>query len=218
MLYLLVITFNYYEIKYFKNRYKRFFIEFTDDTVGYCPNTGKMSDLLIPNSPCFLSPNTAKLPLKLEAINIDEVWIGTNTHNPNKLASTLLKEIFPNENFKVEVKFGQYRCDFASSNKIIEVKYVHWKIGDTAYFPDCIAVRGARQMLDLINLSTKYECYVIYILQRNDCEKVQITSWIDKDYYNNSCLAMKYGIIMKAFNCNISPGSISINKAIEILP
>ena len=222
------IKFTNVNIGNYKNRSKRFFVfidpikeisKFVIDTEGnsmaYCPNNGKMADILIPGSRCFFSQYDGKLKWKWEAINIHNNWIGVNTHNPNKLIEHHLKYIFPLETFKKEVTFGGYRADFANENKVIEVKNVHWKIGHKAYFPDCVTERGARQLNDLINLQNNgYQCFVFYVLQRSDVSIVKVADFIDESYYNNHLLAKKAGIKIMAFNTNISEEEISIKDEI----
>ena len=205
-------------IKQFKNRYKRFFIDMTDGTTIYCPNPGKMADILIENSDCILTANTDNIPLKIEAIKIEDIWIGVNTQNPNKIAELLLPYLFPGEVFKKEVCISKnYRCDFASENKIIEVKNVHWKINNTAFFPDCPTLRGAKQMLELSELTKQYECYVIYIVQRNDCNQVSIADFIDQTYFNNHSIAKQNGLKILAFSCYLDITGITIYKQIPFI-
>lgn len=211
----------------FKRRAKRFFVFVEDspefinqdgESVAYCSNTGKMSDILIPGSKCLFSRYNGKLKWKWEAVCIDNIWIGTNVHNPNVIAKDILKNLWPDETFKAEVTFGRYRADFASKTKVIEVKHVHWAINKIAYFPDCIAARGARQMLDLIFLQSQgYKCFVIYILQRNDVEMLGVADWIDKQYAINVNLAKEAGVKFLAFNCNIHKNFISYNQQIIMI-
>lgn len=204
----------------FQKREKRFFGYMKDqndkEVRSYCCNSGKMADVLIPGSSCILTPKHTGLSHEWQAININNTWIGVNTFNPNKLAKLLLKELFPNEQFVSEVKFDHYRADFASPNIVVEIKNVHWRVNDKALFPDCVTTRGARQISDLIHLSKRYKCYVIYILQRNDVEIVSIASHIDKTYYDR-VVESANNIEYLAFNCNINLQEVSINKQIKYI-
>ena len=214
-----MIYFNNHKLMKFIRREKRFFAYMDDsgvETQVYCCNSGRMADILVPGSMCTVSSKLTGIPYEWQAINIGGTWIGVNTANPNKLVKELLVDLFPNEVFRQEVTFGQYKADFASNSKIIEVKNVHWKVGDIAYFPDCVTTRGARQILDLIELSNVYECYVIYIVQRNDVFKVSSDISVDKNYYNNVLLS-KSKIKYLAFNCNIDVNHVEINQQIECI-
>jgi sugar fermentation stimulation protein A len=203
----------------FVNRYKRFFATMNidmKDHVCYCPNTGKMSDILIPGNECIISDTLKGSPC-WQAIKQEDTWVGVNTMNPNRLIEKILPEIFPGQNFRREVKFGGYRADFASEYSVVEVKHVHWKQDEIALFPDCITSRGTRQMNDLFNLQEQgYKCYVIYVLQRNDIEKV-VSSEVDIKYQQAAKRARECGVEFMAFNCNINETGISINKKIHVL-
>ena len=214
-----MIHFINHKLMKFIRREKRFFAYMDDngsEVQVYCCNSGRMADILIHGSICTVSSKLTGIPYEWQAIKIDDTWIGVNTANPNKLVKDILKDLFPNDIFRQEVTFGKYKADFASDSKIIEVKNVHWKVGDIAYFPDCVTTRGARQILDLIELSNTYECYVIYIVQRNDVFKVSSDILVDKDYYNHVMLS-KSRVKYLAFNCNINESGVSIDKQIEYI-
>ena len=200
----------------FVRREKRFFC-YTTNYLSYCVNTGKMADILVPGAECIITQKEGgKLNYIWQAVKLN-TWIGTNTMNPNLLVEKLLKKIFPKDIFKREVSFGKYRADFASETKIIEVKNVHWRVNDIAYFPDCITIRGTKQLEIINKLLIKYDCYVIYIVQRNDVEKCSIANFIDLNYYNESQKAHSLGLKYLAFNCNVSPKGIEINKEITFI-
>jgi sugar fermentation stimulation protein A len=221
------IDFSETAIAHFLKREKRFFvyvdrnnknfISTNNCSVAYCPNVGKMTDLLLQGAQCVFSKYEGKLLWKWEIVSIDNVLIGVNTQNPNYLVEKNLYKIFPNENFKKEVSFDNYRCDFASKTKIIEVKNVHWKVNDSAYFPDTLTSRGARQMLDLAQLSSSgYDCYVIYVIQRSDCQKVSNAQWIDQLYSKNADIAKNSGVKFLGFNCQLNQEGISLLSQIEV--
>lgn len=206
-------------IMYFQERKKRFlaYMKFnnTTDTLTYCCNPGKMADILVLNSECIVTSKTSGIPYEWQAIKIENEWIGVNTSIPNKLIKNILPQLFPNEIFQAEKSFGQYRADFASDTIIIEVKNVHWKKDGIAYFPDCVTTRGARQLLDLAELSNKYQCYIIYVVQRQDVEFIKIADFIDKKYWTNYKLAPNLKTL--AFNCHIDSKGIKIHKQIEFI-
>lgn len=212
-----MIHFNEPIIDKFVKREKRFFA-YMENNLAHCVNTGKMADLLIPGEKCILSKkDSGKLQYTWEAEFSEhyKTWVGTNTMNPNKLAVDLLKDLFPNKDFKREVTFTNYRADFANSDTIVEVKHVHWRIGDIAYFPDCIAERGARQVNILADLVTKYSCYLIYIIQRDDVDAFSVADFVDSKYSQATKLAKNNGVKSMAFTCKITEQGIKINKEIS---
>jgi len=208
----------------FIKRIKRFFV-FIDlegeEFCAYCPNNGKMTGLLEEGAECLFSFYDGKLKLKWEVVRINGSWIGINPHNANILALEVLEILWPGESFKREVTFGRYRADFASKNKIIEVKTVHWLVENICCFPDTITVRGARQLMDLKNLEESgFQCFVIYICQRNDMNNFSV-SLVDKNYKNNSKYIKSYAFSSKiTIKDNILEDNIceiSIDKEIKII-
>jgi sugar fermentation stimulation protein A len=192
----------------------------------WCANPGRMSGLLIPNEKIIISQSNKSFTW--EAAFVENTWVGTNTHNPNKLVREILNDLFPNEIFLSEVSFTskdnqKYRADFVSESKIVEVKNVHWKRyhdqnDSTAYFPDCITARGAKQVNILNELSDKYECYIIYVVQRNDVQSLTISSDIDKNYAlairnNKNIKSLAFNTLI-SFNDENNITEIKINQEI----
>lgn len=215
-----MVTFKNSKIDSFIKREKRFLSYMKNEGLVFCPNPGKMADILVPESECIISEQGTKINYRWEAIKINNEWVGVNTQNPNKLASELITKLFPDEIFKSEVRFGGYRADFASENVVVEVKNVHWipkNEGTVAYFPDCVTSRGARQLRDLMEISKTRKCYVIYIVQRSSATCVSISKEADKDYYYASLEAKNAGIQSLAFNCEISLEGVKIKNQIEFI-
>lgn len=219
-------TFNQPTLGHFFKREKRFFSYFYDNNqntlLAHCPNTGKMSGLLIKDALCLLSSKSTGLSYTWEAVKSNDIWIGVNTSVPNKLVEQLLlHNLVPgveNMNFQKErlIKHLKYKPDFSNENIIIEVKNVHLVENNIAYFPDCITERGSRQMKALINLQKSgKKCIVIYILQRPDVDILSIHPQYDIEYLKISKEAQNTGIQCLAFNCNITETSINIKKQIQ---
>ncbi len=73
-------------------RYKRFFadIRLEDGSVitAHCPNTGPMLGMVQPGQRVAFSKNSGKnrkLAYTWEMAWLDDTWVGTNTHTPNRL-------------------------------------------------------------------------------------------------------------------------------------
>ena len=209
---------------YYVHRYKRFFADIwygNKMIKAYCINTGKMRDINT-FSRCIISDMVGGNNIfthKLEAVVANGVFVGVNTHNPNKIAITLLQQLFPDDHFIPEVFFKKhrYRCDFASNNKVIEIKHVHWKIDNVALFPDTITIRGSKQ-LDVLNQLSKegYVTYVIYIIQRSDVKYFSTANHIDSIYSNKSW-DYRNSINYLAYTCDITLEGIEILNQVEIL-
>lgn len=203
-------------IEKFIKREKRFFV-YIENFKGYCCNTGPLH-ILTPGALCIFSEKNTGIPYVWEAITYNGEWIGVNTQWPNKLVSLLLKDLYDIP-LKSEVKIDNCRFDFGNLDKkiIIEVKntYLHWE--DKTFFPDCVTIRGQKQ-LKLISklLDQGYKCHVIYIIQRGDKKKFFISNF-DPEYKKLYKECIKKGLKVNAFNCNITLEYIEIKDSMEIL-
>ena len=216
-------------------RYKRFFVDIKvnkEIIIAHCPNTGSMMGLLNDNNDAWVLKNEdpkRKLKYTLQILKTSKNVIGVNTHLANKLVheglqnNTLLE--FKNLDKIVTEKFynKETRFDFLveeSKKKIfIEVKNVTLiRDGETSEFPDAITTRGSKHIKTLIDAHKKgYECYVLFLVQIENCKYFRIAKDIDNEYYENYKLAKKSGVKFIAYNCKVGSKEIKIDKKVEIL-
>ena len=219
----------------FLKRYKRFFADIKvnkEIIIAHCPNTGSMMGLLNENNDAWVLKNDnpkRKLKYTLQIIKTSKNVIGINTHLANKLVheglqnNTLLE--FKNLDKIVTEKFynKETRFDFlVEKNKkkiFIEVKNVTLiRDGKTSEFPDAITTRGSKHIKTLMDAHKKgYECYVLFLVQIENCKYFRIAKDIDNEYYENYKLAKKSGIKFIAYNCKVGSKEIKIDKQVEIL-
>jgi len=216
-------------------RYKRFFVDIKvnkEIIIAHCPNTGSMMGLLNENNDAWVLKNEdpkRKLKYTLQILKTSKNVIGVNTHLANKLVheglqnNTLLE--FKNLDKIVTEKFynKETRFDFlVEKNKkkiFIEVKNVTLiRDGKTSEFPDAITTRGSKHIKTLMDAHKKgYECYVLFLVQIENCKHFRIAKDIDNEYYENYKLAKKSGVKFIAYNCKVGSKEIKIDKKIKIL-
>ena len=217
----------------FIKRYKRFFVDVKIDkniVTAHCPNTGSMMGLLNKGNRVWLSKSDdkkRKLKYTLEIIEEKSKKIGVNTHFTNKIVldalnNRLIKDFKNLDNLQQEVKFGENtRFDFlVSINKkklFIEVKNVTLsRNAGLAEFPDAVTSRGLKHIKELLNAKKKgYEIYLLFVVQRNDCEKFQIAKDIDPKYYELLVKAVKKKLHLLCYDCKFSSKGIKLNKRIN---
>ena len=52
-----------------------------------------------------------------------------------------------------------------------------------AEFPDAITTRGTKHLKELIAAKKKgFQCYILYLIQRDDCKSFKIAKDIDEEY------------------------------------
>ena len=218
----------------FIKRYKRFFVDIKINNkiiTAHCPNTGSMYGLLKKGNKVWVSksnnPNR-KLKYTLAIIRDKKSKVGVNTHFTNKivlhaLQNKLIKEFKNISEIKPETKFGKNtRFDFLIADKknksFIEVKNVTLsRKKGLAEFPDAVTTRGLKHINELENAGKKnYKIFIIFLIQRNDCEVFTIAKDIDPDYAKALKLAVKNKLNILCYDCKFSSKGIKLNKQIKI--
>ena len=219
----------------FIKRYKRFFVDVRigDLTVtAHCPNTGSMMGLLKKGNKVWLSEADnpkRKLKYTLQVIEDHNSKVGINTHLTNKIVLDALKK----KNIKIfkdlieiqqEVKFNDNtRFDFLLIEKtkktFIEVKNVTLsRKKGLAEFPDAITSRGLKHIKELLNARRKgYETYLLYLIQRDDCNKFKLARDIDPEYSKLLKKAVKKKLKILCYDCKFSSKGIKLNRMIQVL-
>ena len=155
--------------------------------------------------------------------------MGVNTHLTNKIVldafqnNSLIKD-FENFNFvKPEVKFGENtRFDFLITKKnkkaFIEVKNVTLsRRKGLAEFPDAVTSRGLKHIKELIKANKKgYDIFILFVVQRNDCNKFTLAKDIDPQYCDLLAKAVKKNLNIICYDCKFSAKGIKLNRKIKL--
>ena len=219
----------------FIKRYKRFFVDVRVNNqilTVHCPNTGSMHGLLDEGNKVWISKSNnpkRKLKYTLEIIEVKKTKVGINTHSTNKivhdaLQNNLIKGFNNNMDIKPETKFGaNTRFDFLVSSKkyqsFIEVKNVTLsRKRNLAEFPDAETSRGLKHIGELIKASKKkFKVYILFVIQRNDCNSFSIAKDIDPNYANALSKAVKNNLKILCYDCKFSPKGIKLNRQIKFI-
>ena len=213
-------------------RYKRFFVDIKYKNkiiTGHCPNSGSMMRLLNKDNKVWFSesdnPNR-KLRYTLEMIEVDKKIVGINTLLTNKIVLEALNQkkinsLIKFNNIKTEVKFSENtRFDFLLCNNkekcFLEVKNVTLvRKKKVAEFPDAITSRGTKHLKELSNAKKKgYQSYILYLIQREDCDSFRIAKDIDEEYKIAFSKALKTGVKILCYDCKLNNEEIKLNKQI----
>ena len=218
----------------FIKRYKRFFVDVQINrkiVTAHCPNTGSMQGLLKKGNTVWVTKSNnpkRKLKFTLQIVKDGNSKVGVNTHLTNRIVldalnKNIIKEFDKDISVKSEVKFGKNtRFDFLLSTKnfkaFLEVKNVTLKRKPkNAEFPDSITSRGTKHIKELLNAKKKgFKIYIIFIVQREDCDKFSIANDIDPEYSKTLSLAVKKKLNILCYDCKFSSKRIEINKKIKI--
>ena len=219
----------------FVKRYKRFFTDIKLNNkiiTAHCANTGSMLGLLNKNNKVWITKSNnkkRKLKYTLQIVQDIKSKVGVNTHLANKivnhaLQNNLIKYFSKKVVIKKEQTFGlNSRFDFYLEDKniksFLEVKNVTLKRkNETAEFPDAITARGTKHLNELINATKKgYKAYLLFVVQRDDCNKFTIAKDIDPEYSKTLIKAIKYNVKILCYDCKFSTKGIKLNNEIKFL-
>ncbi|MBN8706533.1 MAG: DNA/RNA nuclease SfsA [Bacteroidetes bacterium] len=217
-------------------RYKRFFADvLLDDgreVTAHCVNTGSMKTVFESGRRAALLPNDdpeRKLKFTLELIHSGSSWIGVNTSRPNFLveeaiSSGLIPELTGYGTMKREVKYGtNSRIDLLLSEPgkptcFIEVKNTTYSAETgIAAFPDSVTDRGLKHLVELqeqVRLGNR--AVMFYLVNREDCPVWRPADDLDPAYGRELRVAVKNGVELMAWSCNVQPDQLMIIKPVSI--
>jgi len=217
----------------FIKRYKRFFTDIKVNNkkiTAHCANSGSMIGLLKKNNKVWLmKSNNKKRKLKytLQIIEDGKSKVGVNTHLTNKIVNdalekNLIKDFSSKVKIKSEQSFGENtRFDFyledGKTKSFLEVKSVTLKRKSSiAEFPDSVTTRGTKHLNELINATKKgFKSYLLFVIQREDCNKFMIAKDIDPVYSKTLIKAIKHNVNILCYDCKFLSKGIILNKKIK---
>jgi len=217
----------------FVKRYKRFFADVKINgkiITAHCANSGSMMGLLNKNSKVWLTESNnkkRKLKYTLQIIEDNGSKVGVNTHFTNKivkhaLEKNLIKDFSGRVKIKSEQVFGENtRFDFyledGKSKLFLEVKNVTLKRkSKIAEFPDSVTARGTKHLNELINATKKgFKSYLLFVIQREDCDRFEIAKDIDTVYSKTLIKAIKHNVKILCYDCKFLPKGIILNNKIK---
>ena len=214
-------------------RYKRFFVDikFKNKIITcHCPNSGSMMGLLNKGNKVWFSRSDnpkRKLKYTLEMIEVEKKRVGINTHLANKIVLEALnnkkiKNLIKFNNIRSEVSYtSNTRFDFLLSNNkekcFLEVKNVTLlRKKGIAEFPDAVTSRGTKHLNELISAKKKgYQSYILFLVQREDCDFFSIASDIDEEYKISFIEALKNEVKILCYDCKLNDEEIKLNNQIS---
>ncbi|RCL04074.1 MAG: sugar fermentation stimulation protein A [Candidatus Tokpelaia sp. JSC189] len=220
-------------------RYKRFLADVILDDgnkiTASVPNTGSMLGLTEAGMRVWLSQSnspTRKYRHRLEIVETQNTLVGINTSLPNRIGEEALRVgLIPSlcgydyNNVLREQRYHKNsRIDLLlpgkdSKNAFIEIKNVHYvRTSRLAEFPDTVTARGAKHLAALSHVVQEgHRGIMLFVIQRNDCDRLAICNDLDPFYGQQFSLARKSGIEAYAIRCKISIDSITAEKSVSIM-
>lgn len=217
-------------------RYKRFLadveLENGEVVVAHCANPGSMLGLADPGSEVWLSPSrnpARKLKYSWELIAVDGHLVGINTSLPNGIVEEAVRagsiaELTGYAGLRREVRYGRNsRIDLLLEDEsrppcYVEVKNVHLKRKpEAAEFPDSVTARGTKHLIELAEAAeTGARSVMLYLVQRGDCDRLEIAADIDPVYDRTLREAMGRGVEALCYSCKVGRETIEVDRRLPL--
>jgi len=222
----------------FIRRYKRFTVEATaldgDDKgevlLAHTNNTGSMLGLLRAGSTALLSPAAnpnRKLKYTLEALSLDDGFVGVNTLTPNRMLykaweTGALPELAGYDHFKKEAKVGNSRLDAYLSGERgelwVECKNVTMVEDDVACFPDAVTERGQKHLRELMELAdTGVRVALFFLVQRPDGRCFGPADVVDPVYAELFYQALECGVEAWPYVAHTDHTGITLGERLSVV-
>lgn len=174
-----------------------------------------------------LNPNR-KLKYDWQVIELNKARVCINTATANNLVEEAIEdgcipELSGYETLRREVKYGENsRIDILleSPDKplcYVEVKNVTLaRTPPLAEFPDSPTARGTKHLRELASMARDgHRAVMLYCVNRTDCESFTLARDIDPDYGQTFDAAIKDGLEVLAYACDISEDGIKMVHSLE---
>ena len=195
-------------------------------------NTGRCRELLVPDAKVYLeiSDNPAR-KTKYDLIAVEKqtdngiMLVNMDSQIPNGAASEWLKKgnVF-SENAVImrEKNFGKSRFDFYiedGDHKIfLEVKGVTLEKNGVVLFPDAPTERGVKHINELIACTESgYEAYILFVIQMKGVKYFTPNDEMHPEFGQALRKAAEKGVKILAADCVITPDSMTVDKAVEVI-
>jgi sugar fermentation stimulation protein A len=218
----------------FLRRPQRFLVEMAlpdgTQTLVYCANPGSMNGCLQPGSPALLWDSAEPKRKRLytwRAIELADVWVGTDTHLANRIVEeALMKNLVPGlEHYeKIEreilVKTG-HRVDFLLTGTeglcFVEVKSAIVVDKGEARFPDSITPRGLKHLEELTRKAEEgHRVVILYLIQRGDAVSFAVNDICYPAYAKAFKKAVEAGVESIALSVSVSTQGFGVPRLLPV--
>lgn len=195
------------------------------EEICHVKNTGRCKELFIKGATVYLqksdNPNR-KTQYDLIAVQKVERLVNVDSQIANYVVIEHLFQLFDNITFvKPECKYGNSRFDIyveTETEKIfVEVKGVTLENDGVVRFPDAPTERGVKHLKELQKaVTTGYKAYIIFVVQMDNVKYFEPNRITHPAFADVLKEVSENGVNVLAFQCNVTPESITIKKQISV--
>ncbi len=195
-------------------------------------NTGRCRELLVKGCTVYLegSDNPMRrtkydlVAVEKENEGSPDMLVNMDSQIPNEVTEEWLRKgtLFSrNADIRREYTYGASRFDFRIEDRgnitFLEVKGVTLEYDGTAYFPDAPTERGLKHINELIKArKAGYGAYILFVIQMKGIREFRPNDVTHKAFGDALRAAQAEGVNLLAYDCIVTPESISIDKPISI--
>ena len=191
-------------------------------------NTGRCRELLIPEVEVFLekgsNPNR-KTAYDLIAVRKGERLINMDSQAPNRVFREWAAEggFLPEVTaIRSEYSYGESRLDFCLETPeglhFVEVKGVTLEENGAARFPDAPTERGIRHIRELQRaVEEGHDATLFFVVQMADIASVAPNDETHPAFGAALREAAAAGVRVRAYDCNVTPDSLTIRREVSVI-
>lgn len=191
-------------------------------------NTGRCRELLVPGCTVYLEKGTnpgRKTAYDLIAVEKGSLLINMDAQAPNRVfaewaaAGGFLPDVTA---VRPEYRYGESRLDFCLETPgglhLVEVKGVTLEENGNARFPDAPTERGVRHIRELQRAAESgLDAALFFVIQIKDIRSVTPNDATHPAFGEALREAAAQGVRVLAYDCDVTPDSLSIRKEVPVI-
>ena len=199
--------------------------------LAHVPNSGRMSELLVPGARVFISPAAVpggrKTRYDLTLVEHRGRLVSVDSRLPPRLLVEGIErgrvmELAGYDRVDTEVRLGDSRIDMllsgAGSRLYIETKSVNKVVDGSALFPDAATARGAKHLRSLLAaVECGHRAAVVFVIQRDDAARLTPDDDSDPLFCETLRRAVEGGVEVSAYCCSVTREEIRIRSRTPVV-
>ena len=196
--------------------------------ICHVKNTGRCRELLVPGATVYLEPG--KTPGRRTAFDLIAVEKGDRLINMDAQAPNRVFEEWAAAGgfspavtaVRREVRWGDSRLDFCLETPrgphLVEVKGVTLEDDGAARFPDAPTERGVKHIRELARaVGEGLDATLFFVVQIEDIHSVSPNDETHPAFGEALRFAASQGMNVQAYDCLVTPDSISIRRPVPVI-
>ena len=196
--------------------------------ICHVKNTGRCRELLVPGATVYLEPGKTpgrRTAFDLIAVEKGDRLINMDAQAPNRVfeewaaAGGFSPEVTA---VRREVRWGDSRLDFCLETPrgphLVEVKGVTLEDDGAARFPDAPTERGVKHIRELARaVGEGLDATLFFVVQIEDIHSVSPNDETHPAFGEALRFAASQGMNVQAYDCLVTPDSISIRRPVPVI-